>query len=117
MIEFNKIIDGIAKYLDKEIYSGMNDWQELIARIAVGRVLNDKQMLLEKLTQNPLIKSLVLIDDEGMVDVDRLFEEIKKAMSGKEKIKISIPLFGTMSFSTADADKLYQEIISTQRGV
>jgi hypothetical protein len=108
----NTVMNGIAKYIDKEIYSGMNDWQELIARIAVGRVLNDRQVLIEKLTQNPLIKSLVLIDDNGMVDVDRLFDEIKKAMEGKDKIKISIPLFGTMSFSPADADKLYKEIIA-----
>lgn len=110
-LEINTVIDGIAKYIDKEIYTGMNDWQELVARIAVGRILNDKESLISLLSQNPVIKSLVLVDDNGLVDVDRLFEDIKREMSRKGKIKITVPLFGTMTFSSADAEKLYREII------
>ena len=111
-LEINTVLDGIAKYIDKEIYTGMNDWQELVARIAVGRVLNDKSSIVSFLLQNPIIKSLVLVDDNGLVDVDRLFEDIKREMARKGNIKLSIPLFGTMSFSSADVDMLYREIIS-----
>ena len=36
--EFEKVINGIAKYINNEIYPGMNQLQEFAARVAVSLI-------------------------------------------------------------------------------
>ncbi len=110
-IEFNKVMDGIARYLDKEIYSGMNDVQEVVARIAVGRLLGNKDGVKDMLSGNPIIKSLMVINDDGMVDIERILADLKAEISKKGSISIQIPWFGKMKFVPEDVDKLYSEIL------
>mgnify|MGYP003439972331 CR=1 FL=1 len=43
--EIGKVIDGISKYIESEIYSGMNDIQEFAARVVIGRLLNNKEQV------------------------------------------------------------------------
>lgn len=111
MIEFNKVMEGIAKYLDKEIYSGMNDIQEVVARIAVGRVLGNKDNVKAMLYGNPIVRSLMIIDDDGMVDIEKILADLKAEISKKGSISIQIPWFGKMKFMPEDVDKLYNEIM------
>jgi hypothetical protein len=109
-VEFNRVMDGIARYIDKEIMPGMNDLQEIVARIAVGRILGNREAVKRLLSDNPIIKSLVIIDDDGMVDIEKILAELKAGISNKGSIKIEIPWFGKMTFVPEDVDKLHREI-------
>ena len=109
-IEFNKVMDGIARYLDKEVYSGMNDVQEVVARIAVGRVLGNKDGVKNMLSANPIVKSLMVINDDGTVDIERILAELKAEISKKGSVSIQIPWFGKMKFVPEDVDRLHEEI-------
>ena len=110
MVTFEKTLDGIAKYIDREIYAGMNDWQEVLARIAVSRIYNNRDALKTKLVNSSLIRTFAVIDDEGMVDVDSLAADLKKQIEQKGKITVSLPMFGKLTFKASDVDKLYQTI-------
>ena len=33
-MNFDRVLNGLMKYMDREIFSSMNDWQEMLARIA-----------------------------------------------------------------------------------
>ena len=110
-IEFGRVMDGIARYIDKEIYSGMNDVQEVVARIAIGRVLGNKDGVKNMLSSNPIIKSLVIIDDDGMVDIEKILAELKAEISKKGSVSIQIPWFGKMTFKPEDVEKLHREIL------
>jgi hypothetical protein len=105
-MEFEKVLNGILKYINAEIYSGMNDWQEMLARIAVSRFLKNSSNLKESLIHNPFIKTFAIIDDDGMVDVSGLLSDIKSQLEQKEKICLSIPLLGKFTFTASDVDKL-----------
>ena len=48
-VEFNRIINGLHKFIEREIYHTMADWQETIARLAVNRMLRDPHRLAEKM--------------------------------------------------------------------
>jgi hypothetical protein len=52
-MEFERVIKGITKYLNNEIYAGMNDWQEMLARIAVSRMIGNTNNLKNALINNP----------------------------------------------------------------
>lgn len=109
-IKFEKVINGVAEYISGEIYPNMNDWQELIARIAVGRVLGNTNLLKQKIMENPLLMSFVMIDTDGMMDAERFLSDLKSIISQKGSLKISIPALGSMSFVESDVDRLHEYI-------
>ena len=45
MVEFNRVIDGLTRYMNNNLFSNMNDWQEVIARVAVGRIIGNPENL------------------------------------------------------------------------
>lgn len=110
-MEFEKVLNGIIKYLNNEIYSNMNDWQEMLARIAVSRIIGNSENLKEMLITNPFIKTFAIIDEDGMIDVDGLMRDIKSQLQEKGKISITIPVIGKFTFSMNDAEILHNMIL------
>ncbi len=108
-MDFERVLNGVARYLDREIYVGMNDWQEVMARIAVSRMLNNKS--LENLRKNSYMRTFAIIDENGNVDVDGLYRDLKTYISNKGKIEVEIPIFGKFIFKESDVDNLYNCII------
>ena len=108
--EFEKVIDGMSKYINDEIYAGMNDLQEFAARVIVGRIINNQENVKEMLINNGFIRTFGIIDTEGMVDVDSVASDIKREIARKEKITFNIPMFGRMTFKPTDVDMLYRHI-------
>ena len=108
--EFEKVLDGLSIYIDKEIYPGMNDLQEFAARIMLGRLINNRESVKDTLINNGFVRTFGVIDNEGMVDVDSLANDIKREIVRKEKITLNIPMFGKMTFKPSDVDILYQNI-------
>lgn len=114
MHRFEEVITGISKYINNEIYPNMNDWQEIIARLAVGRIINDEGKLKEVITQNAFIRTFGIVDEDGMVDVETIAKEIKSEIAKKGKLTFSVPMFGNISFSPTDVDILYRTITNQQ---
>jgi hypothetical protein len=105
-MKFDRVLYGINKYLDKEIYAGMNDWQEVVARIAVSRIIGNNN-LEQTLLGNPYIKTFAIADTEGNIDVEGLYRDLKKLIQAKGKIEIELPIFGKFTFTESDVDCLY----------
>ena len=109
-MEFEKVIRGILKYLDREIYGNMVDWQEMVARIAVSRIIGDEGKLKQSLLNNSFVRTFSIMDDNGRVDVDGLMRDIKRQIEAKGKLEFSIPMLGKFSFVTSDVDTLHRYI-------
>lgn len=108
--EFNRVVDGLSRYIDTEIYSGMNELQEFAARVLVGRVIGNESAFKQKLTENVFVQMLGIVDEDGMVDVDSLAKDVKRELMRKKELTISIPLFGKMTFKPNDVDTIYKHI-------
>lgn len=105
-MQFESVINGILKYMDREIFVAMNDWQEVLARIAVGRIAGNAAKLKSALMENTFIRTFAIIDENGNVDIENLMEDLRRQICIKGKVDISIPMFGKFSFTEADIDKL-----------
>ena len=108
--EIKKVINGLSKYIDAEVYSGMNDLQEMAARVLIGRLLVNEDNLKETLANNGYLRTFGIIDDEGMVEVDDLVKDIKRELIKKGKVSVSIPMFGKFTFKPSDVDVMYKHI-------
>lgn len=109
MVSFEQILDGIARYLNKYLFSKMNDWQEVIARLAVGRIM-ENETLKQSLMANPFVRTFAFFDSEGNVELEPLMRDLRKEIEKKGKMTVDIPLFGKISFTGEDVTELYREI-------
>jgi hypothetical protein len=110
-VDFECVVDGINKYIDKEIYSKLNSVQEFVSRVVVGRINQNADMIKNELMHNGFAKTLGFVDSDGKVDIDEIMQSIKKELERQECIKVDIPLIGSITFKPEDADSLYKEIV------
>ena len=110
MVEFNRVIDGLLRYLNNNLFAKMNDWQEVVARIAVGRIIGNPESLKQSLQANGIVRTFAVMDSEGNVDLEPIMRDLKREIDRKGKLTVEIPMFGKMSFTAADVDEIYREI-------
>lgn len=109
-MEFNKVINGLAKYINKEIMPNMNSWQEAVARVAMARFMNNQDNVRVILTENPIIKTFAIFDENGDMDVEGLMCDIKSVVREKGFIEFDLPMFGYFKFEESDLDLLLSYI-------
>ncbi len=107
---FENVVLGINKYIDQEICSNLNDLQEIAARFVVGRLNDNAEKLKQYMMTNGFVKTLCVIDTDGMVDVDRLLQDLKKEIERKNSLPVQIPFIGKITFHASDVDVLYNLI-------
>lgn len=107
---YEAVIQGIINYLNKEILSTMADWQAMLARIAISRVLTVKDGFKASVTGNAFLQSMGVVSVDGMIDVDGLMRDLKEQIGLVGKLEIEIPVFGKYGFTPEDVDTLYKYI-------
>jgi hypothetical protein len=108
--EFEIVIEGLLKYINNNIYPGMNELQEFAARVVVGRLTSNTESLKEIITNNGFIRTFGFVDEDGMVDVESVATDIKREIERQEKISFTIPMLGRYTFKPCDVDVLYRTI-------
>lgn len=103
---FETVINGIIKYMDKEIFSAMNDWQEMLARIATSRMLANAEQIKTLLNGNTFLKTFAIMDVNGNVDIVNLLNDVQTYLRSKGTMEVNLPMFGKFRFTEADVNKL-----------
>lgn len=109
-VEFERVLDGINRYIDREIYPSLNDLQEFAARLVVGRINSSSSTIKEYLMSNGFVMTFGLIDRDGMVEIDQLMHEVRKELERKGSIQVDVPMIGKLTFKPVDVDMLCEEI-------
>lgn len=109
-MDFNTVLNGVVRFVDKEIIVSMNPWQEVIARVGMARIINNSDAVKSMLTKNAFARTFAISDEQGNIDVEGLVCDLKKVMSDKGGLEIDVPMFGTFKFVEKDVDKLYSYI-------
>jgi hypothetical protein len=110
-VKFETVVDGINRYIDKEIYKNLNGLQEFVARLVVGRVNDNAENIKNVLMNNGIAKTLCVIDSDGMVDVEVLLADIRREIERQESLQVDIPMIGKLTFHADDVDVLHNEIM------
>ena len=110
MVSFNHVLDGLTRYLNKNFYANLNDWQEIVARLAIGRITENAETLKQSLQANPFVRTFAIFDSEGNVELEPIMRDLKREIERKGKLSVEIPMFGKISFLPQDIDEIYREI-------
>lgn len=110
-VKFETVIDGVNRYIDKEIYGNLNSTQEFLARVVVGRMNSNVDVIKDALMNNGFAKTLCIVDSEGMVDIDMILTDIRREIERQGSVQVDIPLIGKLTFRADDVDVLHNEIL------
>ena len=119
-IEKQKIIDGIIKYIEKDVMPEISSDRGFQVVISIGiSAIKANSKLLDKLFENDVFKSLANYDDENKTyDIDLLYNIAKDSISKCGYFPVKIPAISFISpnekelkFSVADIDRLKSYII------
>ena len=106
-MEINKVLDGLERYIDNEIYAGMNENQQTIYLLAAGAL---EENAMDVLGSNAILRSMLCISRDGDVDLDRLHKLLQVSVRKKGKLTLNIPMFGKMTFNEADITDMIRTI-------
>ena len=109
MYNLGQVVGGISNYLDAEILGKITGWQKWIVGAGLGLSINKATNIFNELKNNAMIKTLEIIDDNDMIDVDTLYREVKK-QARKGPITFNVPMIGNLTLNESDVDKIYNNI-------
>lgn len=105
MVNLTQIELGLMNYIEAEIIAKAAPLQKFMTGTAVALAAPKFKKMILDYTNNPVMKTLEVVDENGMVDIDKVYTAAKEAY----KKSGSISAFGLV-FDEKDLDKLYEHI-------
>ena len=110
MVNIEQVKQGFAKYVDAEFtnkMTGINRW--LVGGIA-GIAILRAENIYNHLKDMPFIKMLDVVDENGMIDIDIIYNAFLDQARIGEAV-IDMPMVGQTKFNEHDIEALYRYII------
>ena len=110
MVDIETVKAGVMSYMNSNVIPKLPPKEQFVAGVGMGVLASKSDALIAKLAQNPMLKSLDLVDGR-MIDVDTLYHSAKEQINKQQRLQIDVPLVGKMTFYEPDLDTLYQSIV------
>lgn len=109
MTTIDQIMRGASRFADTEVIPHLPTGKGIAAGVALTLAMEGGKQQLLALREHPAVKMMGVMDEEGKVDLDRLYSAARPKLDG-QKLPVSIPLIGELKFDVNDLDKLYKYI-------
>lgn len=110
MIPYNQVVNGVTKYIDSEILPKVEGLSKIVVGVVLAGAVKKGDALVEQIKAIPIVKMIGIVDDENRVDIETIYEELKKQVS-REPISMVLPGVGKVTFNHDDIDKMYSHIM------
>ena len=110
MVNLGNVQNGISRFVENEILAKVNGWQKWVAGTVVGIYIAKSPAIFNELKSNPFVKTLGVVDEHDMINVEAIYSELKKQAS-KGPVTFEVPMLGAMTIDGQDVEKLYRYII------
>lgn len=108
MITQEQFIDGLYRYIRREIIPHMPNYAKLIAGAMLLRNVGRIGDMLKSVADGSILHTLGVLEPDGMIDADLWCTHLKNSMNEfcGGKADIDIPTLPTITFYEADVDAL-----------
>lgn len=110
MVTYNQVASGVSSFVDNEILNKLQGMSKIALGAGTGVMLRRGENLFNVLKQQPVIKMLEIIDENDNIDIDIIYEELKKQMDNNSMV-FNIPMIGKITLTKDDVDRLYSLIV------
>ena len=107
-VTIDQAMRGAMRYADNEVIPHLPGGKGIGAGIALALIMDGGKAQLLKLRENPAVKMMGVMDEDGNIDLDRLYNAARPRF--ENKLTVSVPLLGDLRFDQNDVDKLYRYI-------
>lgn len=109
MVSYEQMINGITTFFDKEVINKLTGTPRVLMGVGMGIALKNGRSIYDTLKESSVAKMLNLIDSNGNIDVETVYDELKK-YTHRDNIEIEMPIIGTLRLNEGDVDKLFYYI-------
>lgn len=100
---------GLSQYMDAEIASRLNGLSKWAVPVLGAALINSKIDAL--LSENAeALMSLGYMTDDGMIEIDKLYKDVKQVARDKGSVTEHLPMVGDVTFCEEDVDALRRHI-------
>lgn len=107
MISLDQAMRGAQRFAEQEVLPHLPTAQGIGAGIALTLIMDGNRDKLLALRDNAAVQMMGVMDADGNVDIDRLYNAARARFADK-KLPVRIPLLGELKFDVSDVDKLYR---------
>ncbi len=112
MVEMARIRDGVLQFATERVLPKMSPARQFVAGTALGLVAARADALMKTLSENELVKASGLVTENGMVDLDTVYEAAMMQMRKQRTLPLDIPMMGRWTFDEEDLSELYRTIMA-----
>lgn len=103
-MKIEKILDGLSKYIEANMFPTMVNWQRIAARTVIARA-KKKPEIIGKIM--PALNFLEYANESQEIDIDDFVEDFSEAVRAEGFFELSIPFLGLKyKFLPSDVDEL-----------
>jgi hypothetical protein len=103
MVTIEQFKRGVDTYFTNDVFPVLPDNKKFLAAFGTALIVGN-------IEKHPIMSTLGLIADNGMVEVERAYSAAMTA-SNVAPLVLELPIVGTMRFTSQDIEKLYQHIM------
>lgn len=108
MITIDQAMRGVVRFIDTEILPHLPTGKGIGAGIAVALIMDGGKERILALRENPVVQMMGVMGEAGNINIDRLYNAARPKF--EQKLPVSIPFIGDLTFDQNDVDKLYRYI-------
>lgn len=108
MVSIDQFKNGLHKYIETDMLPHLRGFKKIGLHAYLLLAENNVLDLVENFKTHPAVSVLQIIDENNMIDIDRMYNAIAPNFIEKQKVKI--PIVGEFTFDRNDLEKLYQLI-------
>lgn len=109
MVRIQSIQNGTLKFIDNELLPKMQGWKKWTFGAAASLWLTNLPNVFQKIKENSFVGSLGIIDESGMINIEKLYAEFYK-QAERTPVTFDIPVIGQITLDKTDVEKLYAYI-------
>lgn len=77
MVDKERVKNGLYNYLQRDVVPHLPADKQFIAGLAMGIAMKKSDQLMQTVMNHPVVKMLSIVDDQGMIDTDTVYNEAK----------------------------------------
>lgn len=112
MVSMASIQNGLARYIDNDFLPHLTGVSKVLVGAYSGLALKNIGDLFNAYKNHPLVSVLHIVDTDGNVNIEAIYEELAKRIPEGTKVPINIPMVGVYHMDREDLEKIYRYIKS-----
>lgn len=110
MVTAEQLKNGIGTYLQSRLMPRLDGKRQFLLGMVYGLSANKMDELIAQGAQNPVVRALGVVQENGTIDIDALYNAALAQMQAQGKVPVEVPLLGTFAFDENDLRELRQMI-------